>query len=105
MQSTARARSAFPMRWPIWASTRPRVGCSMSSLFRSAAAVLAFSMCGIAAPRLLRVCADPNNLPFSNQRQQGFENRIAELLARDLGAKLEYTWWAERKSFLKNSLD
>ncbi len=47
--------------------------------------------------RVLRVCADPNNLPFSNQAQQGFENRIAEILAHDLGAKLEYFWWPERK--------
>ena len=54
---------------------------------------------------LLRVCADPNNLPFSNQQGQGFENKLAELLATQLGAKLEYTWWAERKSFLKDSLE
>jgi quinoprotein dehydrogenase-associated probable ABC transporter substrate-binding protein len=51
------------------------------------------------------VCSDPNNLPFSNHAQQGFENRIAELVARDLGTTLEYTWWSERKSFIKNSLD
>ena len=54
---------------------------------------------------VLRVCADPNNLPFSNQQKQGFENKLAEMFAAQLGAKLEYTWWAERKSFLKNSLE
>ena len=54
---------------------------------------------------VLRVCADPNNLPFSNQQEQGFENKLAEIFAAQLGAKLEYTWWAERKSFLKNSLE
>ena len=53
----------------------------------------------------LRVCADPNNLPFSNQEGQGFENKLAEMLAGQLGAKRDYTWWAERKSFLKNSLE
>ncbi len=58
-----------------------------------------------AGERVLRVCADPNNLPFSNQRGEGFENRLAEILARDLGAKLEYTWWPQRKSFVKNTLD
>jgi mxaJ protein len=52
----------------------------------------------------LRVCSDPNNLPFSNQQQQGFENRIADLLARDLGTKVEYTWWAQRRGFLRNTL-
>jgi mxaJ protein len=53
----------------------------------------------------LRVCADPNNLPFSNERGNGFENKLAELIAAQLGEKLEYTWWSERKSFIKNSLD
>lgn len=53
---------------------------------------------------VLRVCADPNNLPFSNQRGEGFENRLAELMARELGVKLEYTWWSQHRSFLKNSL-
>ncbi len=52
----------------------------------------------------LRVCADPNNLPFSNGRGQGFENRIAELVARDLHKKLEYTWWAQRRGFVRNTL-
>jgi mxaJ protein len=59
----------------------------------------------MAAPAPLRVCADPNNLPFSNEQQQGFENRIALLLARDLGAKVEFVWWSERKSLVKNTLD
>jgi quinoprotein dehydrogenase-associated probable ABC transporter substrate-binding protein len=58
-----------------------------------------------AAPRpLLRVCADPNNLPFSNARQEGFENRIASLVARDLGADLRYTWWAQRRGFVRSTL-
>lgn len=53
---------------------------------------------------VLRVCADPNNLPFSNQRGEGFENKLAELVAGQLGARLEYTWWPERKSFVEKSL-
>jgi mxaJ protein len=52
----------------------------------------------------LRVCADPDNLPFSNQRREGLEDRLAELLARDLGAKLEYTWWAQRRGFFRNTI-
>jgi mxaJ protein len=52
----------------------------------------------------LRVCADPNNLPFSNERGEGFENRIAELLAREMGAKVRYTWWAQRRGFIRNTL-
>jgi mxaJ protein len=54
--------------------------------------------------RVLRVCSDPNNLPFSNAKQEGFENRIAELLAREMNARLEYTWWAQRRGYVRNSL-
>jgi mxaJ protein len=53
---------------------------------------------------VLRVCADPNNLPFSNQKQEGFENRIATLLAREMNDRLEYTWWAQRRGFFRNTL-
>ncbi|MER9438046.1 substrate-binding domain-containing protein [Mesorhizobium sp. M0618] len=58
----------------------------------------------IANARELRVCADPNNMPFSNAAGQGFENRIAEIIATDLGAKLTYTWWAQRRGFIRNTL-
>jgi mxaJ protein len=57
-----------------------------------------------AAARELRVCADPNNLPFSNRRGEGFENRIAERIARALGAELDYTWWPQRRGFLRQTL-
>jgi len=61
---------------------------------------------GTASPaRELRVCADPNNLPFSNNKGEGFENKIAELLARDMGAKVRYTWWAQRRGFIRNTLN
>jgi quinoprotein dehydrogenase-associated probable ABC transporter substrate-binding protein len=53
---------------------------------------------------VLRVCADPNNLPFSNNRGEGFENKIAELLAQDMGERVEYTWWAQRRGFFRNTL-
>jgi len=53
----------------------------------------------------LRVCADPNNLPFSNERGEGFENPIASLLAADLGERVEYTWWAQRRGFVRNTLN
>lgn len=56
------------------------------------------------APPPLRVCADPNNLPFSNDRGEGFENRLATMLAADLGKRVEYTWWAQRRGFVRNTL-
>lgn len=52
----------------------------------------------------LRVCADPNNLPFSNRAEHGFENAIAELVARDLGKRVRYTWWPQRRGFVRNTL-
>src|SRR3954466_6357794 len=54
--------------------------------------------------RVLRVCADPNNLPFSNQREEGFENRLVRLIAADLHARVEYTWWAQRRGFARETL-
>ena len=60
---------------------------------------------GGASPRELRVCADPNNLPFSNSKGEGFENRIVSLLAKDLHAKVTYTWWAQRRGNVRNTLN
>jgi mxaJ protein len=54
--------------------------------------------------RTLTVCADPNNLPFSNQAGEGFENRIARLVAHDLGMQLSYLWWAQRRGYVRNTL-
>jgi mxaJ protein len=53
----------------------------------------------------LRACADPNNLPFSNRQQQGFENRLAAILADELDAPLEYTWASEWRGFVRKTLD
>lgn len=54
--------------------------------------------------RVLRVCADPNNLPYSNQAQEGFENELASMVARELDARVEYTWWAQRRGYVRNTL-
>jgi quinoprotein dehydrogenase-associated probable ABC transporter substrate-binding protein len=59
---------------------------------------------GAKPSRELRVCSDPNNLPFSNQRREGFENRIAELIGDELGATVHYTWWPQRRGFVRNTL-
>jgi mxaJ protein len=52
----------------------------------------------------LRVCSDPNNLPFSNQAGEGFENRIAELIAGEMGIPVKYTWHAQRRGFIRETL-
>jgi quinoprotein dehydrogenase-associated probable ABC transporter substrate-binding protein len=68
-------------------------------------AIRAGSASGRRPTTALRVCADPNNLPFSNEKQEGFENRLADLLAADVGARVEYTWWAQRRGFIRSTLD
>ncbi len=55
--------------------------------------------------RELRVCADPNNLPFSNAAGEGFENKLVELIAKDLGAKVSYSWWAQRRGNVRETLN
>lgn len=48
----------------------------------------------------LRVCADPDNLPFSNKKLEGFENKIAEVIAKELGAELTYYWWPHQRGLI-----
>src|SRR5438270_9378436 len=52
----------------------------------------------------LRVCADPYDMPFSNDREEGFENKIAQLVASDLHAKVVNFWWPSRRGVLRNSI-
>lgn len=54
--------------------------------------------------KVLRVCQDPNNLPFSSRDQRGLENRLAALFAAKLGWKLEQTWYPQRMGFIRNTL-
>lgn len=56
-------------------------------------------------PHVFRVCADPRDLPFSDQQQQGFENKIADVLARQLGKRLGFTWQPQVFGFFRITLD
>jgi mxaJ protein len=82
----------------------------MSSPFRKRALVvlcLALACSGAGASdnaRVLRVCADPDNLPFSREDGSGFENRIASLLAADLNATLTYSWLPQRRGFVRKTI-
>jgi mxaJ protein len=62
------------------------------------------AMSTMAAPRELRVCADPDNLPYSNHAEQGFENRIARLVADDLGVELRYYWLPQWRGYARKTL-
>jgi mxaJ protein len=68
-------------------------------------AALLLASCNLIPQRTLTACADPNNLPFSNKGGQGFENKLAEMIASDLRAKLNYVWWAQRRGYVRNTLN
>jgi quinoprotein dehydrogenase-associated probable ABC transporter substrate-binding protein len=55
-------------------------------------------------PKVLRVCADPHNLPFSTDKGEGFENKLAELFANKLGKSVAYTWYPQATGFVRNTL-
>src|SRR5580704_3615093 len=55
-------------------------------------------------PKVLRVCADPRNLPFSNEKGEGFENRLAELLATKLQKKIDYMYFPQATGFVRMTL-
>lgn len=57
-----------------------------------------------ARAEVLRIAADPNNLPFSNDKFEGFENKLAAIIASDLGAEVDYLWHAQRRGFFRETL-
>jgi mxaJ protein len=65
--------------------------------------VLAVTLC--AGSSELRICADPNALPYSNQQEQGFENELGRMIAKDLGMTVSYTWLAQREAFFDKTLN
>ena len=52
-----------------------------------------------------RVCSDPENMPFSNRQLEGFENKIADMIAKEMGASLSYVWWGQRRGFIRNTME
>ena len=76
----------------------------MAIALGAAAAIAAAGGVAGAERTAFKVCADPHYLPWSNERQEGFENRIASLLAGELGLPVEYTWFPQRMGFIRNTL-
>ncbi len=76
----------------------------VATVFVSTSATRMAAQTSPPAPKL-RVCADPNNLPFSNSQQQGFENRIAALIASDMGRQVEYFWFRQGEKFFRRTLN
>src|SRR5438876_12347478 len=70
-----------------------------------ATALLCASTTSAQTTKQFRVCADPYNLPFSNRQLEGFENKIAALVAKELGASPTYVWWGQRRGFIRNTMN
>lgn len=66
--------------------------------------IFSFSAFTLSAEDKFKVCADPLNPPYSTKKQDGFENKIAELFAGELGQSVEYTWFPQRIGFIRNTL-
>jgi mxaJ protein len=71
--------------------------------FRCRALVLGLAFAASTHAQEMRVCAEPDNLPYSHQNETGFENRIARLLAEELKATLTYTWFLQRRAFVRKT--
>src|SRR5215212_5070449 len=75
----------------------------MSFAFRSAFAAILILALGAQA-RELRVCADPDNLPLSHEDGSGFENRIAKMVAEEMGAELRYEWLRQIRGYVRKTI-
>ena len=91
-----------------------RTSRSVVAARSAVAAVVACALAAAHAPSMgavfaqapsLRVCGDPDNLPFSNERLEGFENRIAAVVAAELGATPVYAWWPHQRGLVRNTID
>src|SRR5438105_1487820 len=106
MHATNRLLWVSPPQCRTCRSTPTREACCMCSRFlRLLCAAVLLTGVAWAQGRELKVCADPDNLPFSNTKQEGFENRIAELIARDFNAHLTYVWQRMGRGFVREYLN
>ena len=102
-------RRLFPLEAVVYLIS-PRSICRASFLLAGALGIAPTSLeaqlrPGLQKPGIIRVCADPDNMPLSNQKGEGFEQKIAELVAREWNAKIEYAWWPVRRGFFARALN
>jgi quinoprotein dehydrogenase-associated probable ABC transporter substrate-binding protein len=112
MTSRRAEKRAIPVprvsRWPtiILPSVAGAMACALVAL-QSAAAYAQASDPGsleLVDPNVFRACGDPRNMPFSNDKGEGFENKLAELFAAKLGKKLSYTYFPQATGFVRMTL-
>jgi mxaJ protein len=85
--------------------TRLALGCGILLAVVPPAPLLAQMRPNVEKPGVLRVCADPDNMPLSNQKGEGYEQKIAELIAKEWNSKIEYAWWPVRRGFFSRALN
>jgi quinoprotein dehydrogenase-associated probable ABC transporter substrate-binding protein len=90
--------------YKVKGNMNPRFHLHSRKLCMVLVAALMLNATAVVAESEFRVCAEPDNLPFSNREMEGFENKIAALLADDLNAKLSYTWEKQKQGFIRNTL-
>src|SRR6185312_11046651 len=114
MRSRTRQASPDAMKAPgtvkfvaatlVTALAIPALTCAQPALAPPPAAAEATAAGGPAQSSVLKVCADAHNMPQSNDKGEGYENKIAEALARDFKRKIEYTYFPQRMGFVRNTL-
>lgn len=83
---------------------RGQVGPSLRFVVLALLVVCASGLGGEASAGVIRVCADPDNMPFSNDKGEGFENKLAELIGAKLDDTVEYTWFSESSGYVPNAV-
>jgi quinoprotein dehydrogenase-associated probable ABC transporter substrate-binding protein len=89
---------------PAWVRDALRGAASLALALGIAGSAAADDTSDLVSKNAFRVCADPANLPFSNTEGEGFENRIAELIAGKMGLPVEYAWFPQATGFVRNTL-
>jgi mxaJ protein len=92
------------MNSPVAFRARKTARVKLAALAGLSLALASFAGTAPAQAWEMRVCADFNRMPFSNRDQEGFENRIAEILADEMGATLVFEWWPQRDVMVNNAL-
>lgn len=90
---------------PAQAEDLPSTSTGIRQVFVPILVLGLFCASSLSAASVLRVCADPNNMPYSNQKEEGMENHLAKLLANDLGMQVQFIWWAQSRNFIDKSIN
>ena len=91
-------------RYAIGLFAMSSVGLALGGAWLGSAGAVEGHRSDLVNREVLRVCADPSNLPFSNDKKEGFENKIANILSEELKVPVEYTWFPQVTGFIRNTL-